>query len=715
MNNFSYKNLYPFKWFVLQNFPFIEADFDSITNWQLFCKLGEEMNKIIEKVNQAGEQTENLTNAFIELQNYVNNYFENLDVQEEINNKLDEMVESGEFDELLSEYLNGEINFYWPTIANQELDNTEVGNSCYIKIKDKVIVIDTMMREDNFNRVAQSMIANGITKIDYFVISHLDYDHYSNLSLFITTFDCSNCLFLLPRIPNNPTIHNDYQSAYDFIKNTLDSNNITSYRFSENETIQIENVEMKLFNAGVEDLNYYDTLGVQYNNYSTCTQFNYKDKKVLFVGDLLEEGQKHVAEMNYIDSNYDLMQDCHHSFTSYNELFMNRVHPKNVIAPASKGFWSQIYKYAPTLDFYSSYNANIYVLGFQEEDVQFRLNSYGLNLKSKSINLTGLKVNMGWKSFYVDSETTDSLHAGTQEHPFKTLKEAVSLISKQVPNKANINIININETDTIDIRYANDWVIIGNNNILPNLNIVDSTIEFRNCKFANENDDLAMNLQNCNIILLDTESTSISNKFIESKYSNIYIANSLTLSNKITPFRIFNNSKLTIDSNLILSNITTFINVLTSIINIRPVPLTYLKTNLLPNKIILPNDYKQCVINENLKDLYVLWSGAQSNFSQIILNDNVNNYEYLEIYYRGKYIGNNYVKVPKSDFGSVALKGIHISGGQDSFISSNTIANISENNISVDRAVNYTISNNNLISNFNNTNEIIITKIVGIP
>lgn len=101
MNNFSYKNLCPFKWFVLQNFPFIEADFDAITNWQLFCKLGEEMNKIIEKLNQTGEQTENLTNAFIELQNYVNNYFENLDVQDEINNKLDEMAEGGQLADII--------------------------------------------------------------------------------------------------------------------------------------------------------------------------------------------------------------------------------------------------------------------------------------------------------------------------------------------------------------------------------------------------------------------------------------------------------------------------------------------------------------------------------------------------------------------------------------------------------------------------------------
>ena len=39
--------------------------------------------------------------------NYHNrdNYFDNLDVQEEINNKLDEMVESGEFEELLNEII----------------------------------------------------------------------------------------------------------------------------------------------------------------------------------------------------------------------------------------------------------------------------------------------------------------------------------------------------------------------------------------------------------------------------------------------------------------------------------------------------------------------------------------------------------------------------------------------------------------------------------
>ena len=105
MNNYDYKRLCPFKWFILENFPFIEADFDALTNWQLFCKIGKEMNKIIKSVNKSGEQVENLTNAFIELQDYVNNYFENLDIQTEIDNKLDEMAEDGTLTEIIAEYL----------------------------------------------------------------------------------------------------------------------------------------------------------------------------------------------------------------------------------------------------------------------------------------------------------------------------------------------------------------------------------------------------------------------------------------------------------------------------------------------------------------------------------------------------------------------------------------------------------------------------------
>lgn len=110
MNNFNYTNLTPFKWFVLENFPFIESDFDALTEWQLFCKIGKEINKIIKSENILGTQVENFINAFIELQNFVNNYFENLDVQEEINNKLNEMAKDGTLTNLIGKYMTPIIN-----------------------------------------------------------------------------------------------------------------------------------------------------------------------------------------------------------------------------------------------------------------------------------------------------------------------------------------------------------------------------------------------------------------------------------------------------------------------------------------------------------------------------------------------------------------------------------------------------------------------------
>lgn len=96
--------LSPFKWFVLQNFPFIEADFDALTNYELMCKVVEYLNETIAKTNELGNQVEVLTN-----------WFNNLDVQEEINNKLDEMADSGELQEIMADYLNTKAIFGFDT------------------------------------------------------------------------------------------------------------------------------------------------------------------------------------------------------------------------------------------------------------------------------------------------------------------------------------------------------------------------------------------------------------------------------------------------------------------------------------------------------------------------------------------------------------------------------------------------------------------------
>lgn len=100
------KFISPFISCVVQNFPFIEESIDGLTQYQLLCKIVEKLNAVITQTNTQTENIEKLEEAFTTLKNYVDNYFNNLDVQTEINNKLDEMATSGELESIIASYLN---------------------------------------------------------------------------------------------------------------------------------------------------------------------------------------------------------------------------------------------------------------------------------------------------------------------------------------------------------------------------------------------------------------------------------------------------------------------------------------------------------------------------------------------------------------------------------------------------------------------------------
>ena len=65
-------------------------------------------NEVIPTVNNNGEAVEELQQLYIQLKDYVDNYFDNLDIQEEVNTKLEEMAQSGELAELIAQYLEAQ-------------------------------------------------------------------------------------------------------------------------------------------------------------------------------------------------------------------------------------------------------------------------------------------------------------------------------------------------------------------------------------------------------------------------------------------------------------------------------------------------------------------------------------------------------------------------------------------------------------------------------
>lgn len=112
MNNIPqkpYKPLTPFGIFVKHNFPFTEATYEARDNYDLLCKVMGQLNKV--KYNQ-GIAQENIEALY--------NFLNTLDLQDEVNNKLDEMAESGELQEIMADYLNANANWCFDTVQDMK-------------------------------------------------------------------------------------------------------------------------------------------------------------------------------------------------------------------------------------------------------------------------------------------------------------------------------------------------------------------------------------------------------------------------------------------------------------------------------------------------------------------------------------------------------------------------------------------------------------------
>lgn len=112
----------------LTNFPYIEEDFDALTNYELLCKVVEYLNKVIANENNQNEAINELAEAFTNLKNYV----DNLDLQDEVNNKLDEMYENGQLEQIIEQLLQSTAIWCFDTVADMKLA-TNLINGSYTK------------------------------------------------------------------------------------------------------------------------------------------------------------------------------------------------------------------------------------------------------------------------------------------------------------------------------------------------------------------------------------------------------------------------------------------------------------------------------------------------------------------------------------------------------------------------------------------------------
>ena len=310
INKYDLKNLTPFKWCIIQNFPFIEEDFDAITNYQLLCKIVEYLNKTISSANELGEEVETISTNFIELKNYVDNYFNSQDWQELVNNKLDSLVEDGTINRIINQEIFGNINENIDNLNNPFNNTLFVGDSyilgrfndgvsdgeqlqswasliisqhnlqnCYIMGQSGGGIAHTPPNGYNFKNYIQNHLnqINDITKIKNVVICS-GYNDYRYNSTEISTAVTELYNYLKETFVNLKNVYvgmignhsGNYSEGFS-IRNALYNNTLVGYKnIVRNGGIYLNGVETLLKNY-----NFYDDTDVVHPNQNGQLQLSY--------------------------------------------------------------------------------------------------------------------------------------------------------------------------------------------------------------------------------------------------------------------------------------------------------------------------------------------------------------------------------------------------------------------------------------------------------
>lgn len=174
--NLSFRNLVLMNMQQLTNFPYIEKDFDALTDYELLCLVVKFLNDVIANQNEQNDSITRMYESFLALQDYVNNtkdeledafnnlddyvrnYFDNLDVQEEINNKLDQMLEDGVLEQIIEQFIKSTALWCFDNVNDMKsatnlidgsyaktlgyYDVNDGGQGTYIIIDDDTLVDD---------------------------------------------------------------------------------------------------------------------------------------------------------------------------------------------------------------------------------------------------------------------------------------------------------------------------------------------------------------------------------------------------------------------------------------------------------------------------------------------------------------------------------------------------------------------------------------------
>lgn len=103
-----YSDINKFKFWCQKVLPIVYDD--SLSYYEVLNKVVNYLNEVIENMDNVEDNVKSIYDAFVELQNYVNEYFDSQDWQSMVNNKIDQLVIEGYFEEIIEPLVTEDFN-----------------------------------------------------------------------------------------------------------------------------------------------------------------------------------------------------------------------------------------------------------------------------------------------------------------------------------------------------------------------------------------------------------------------------------------------------------------------------------------------------------------------------------------------------------------------------------------------------------------------------
>jgi len=225
-----------------------------------------------------------------------------------------------------------------------ELGNKYTGDCTYIKAGDTDILIDAGSKKSSIPTISEyinQFVTDG--KLEYVIVTHAHEDHYAGFATNTdedSIFDLYECETIIDFSMTNQKQNEDDdgdgfgENLYsDYLRERADEIKAGATHYTAAQCIDMGKNKFKLSETAtltVLNQKFYREKAETENDYSVCTLITDGDNRFLFTGDLEEEGEESLVELNHLPT-VDVYKAGHHgSRTSSHDVLLNVIQPEIV-------------------------------------------------------------------------------------------------------------------------------------------------------------------------------------------------------------------------------------------------------------------------------------------------------------------------------------------------------------------------------------------------